>query len=438
MHISIFGLGYVGSVSAACFATNGHTVFGVDVNQKKVDMINSGKALIIEPELSKLTSDSVLSGRLLATRDSESAILNSDLTFVCVGTPSNKNNSINLVYVKKVCEDIGKALKLKKSHHIVVCRSTMFPGTMRNVVIPILEKFSGKKEGVDFTACINPEFMMEGTAVHDFYHPPKNVIGTVDSRGCDTLVALNDFYTKMITYSIDIESAELIKYCDNIWHALKVGYANEIGNVCKNLGIDSHPLMEIFCKDTKLNLSPYYLKPGFAFGGSCLPKDLRAFLYESKNLNLALPIISSVLPSNHLQIENALNMIIDQENKEVGILGFSFKAGTDDLRESPMVELIERLLGKGFQLTIYDSNVSEGKLYGANREYILNRIPHISDLMVSSVEEVLKCSQTIVIGNNAKEFSVVPDCLNEDQVVIDLVRIKSHPPQSKQYMGICW
>lgn len=409
MKISIFGLGYVGSVSAACFAGNGHEVTGVDVNKTKVDMINAGRALIIEPGLAELTQSAVSSRKLRATSDTRRAVLDSDMSFVCVGTPGNKNNSINLKYLKNVCREIGQALHDKNEEHIVVCRSTMFPGTMRKVVIPTLEKYSGKKEGKGFTACINPEFMMEGTAVHDFYHPPKNVIGTVNAKGCAPLADLNTFYTGMPTHSIDIESAELIKYCDNIWHALKVGYANEIGNMCKALQLDSHLVMDIFCTDTKLNLSPYYLKPGFAFGGSCLPKDLRAFLFESKNLDLSLPIISSVIPSNNLQIEKALNMVVEQGNKKVGVLGFSFKHGTDDLRESPMVELIERLIGKGYQLKVFDNNVAAGRLHGANREYIINKIPHISDLMVESIDDVLMHSQTIVIGNRAEEFSVVPD-----------------------------
>ncbi len=438
MQMSIFGLGYVGSVSAACFANNGHNVIGVDINKTKVNMINEGKALIIEPELAALTAAAVSKGTLRATDNTKEAISSSDLSFICVGTPSNKNNSLDLQYVKEVCKDIGYALKGKKEYHTIACRSTMFPGSMKNVVIPILEKFSGKTEGKDFIVCINPEFMMEGTAVHDFYYPPKNVIGTVDSRGCDLLVKLNTSYTNMPTLCLNIEEAELIKYCDNIWHALKVGYANEIGNVCKELGIDSHQVMDVFCKDTKLNLSPYYLKPGFAFGGSCLPKDLRAFLYESQNLDLKLPIINSVLPSNKLQIENALNMIIDQGNKRIGILGFSFKANTDDIRESPMVDLIESLLGKGYELTLYDSSVSEASLHGANRDYLLNRIPHISQLMVSSIDEVLRRSHTIVIGNKSKEFQTITDRINEDQVIIDLVRIKKEPPRSKQYKGICW
>ena len=438
MKISIFGLGYVGSVSAACLANKGHHVIGVDSNQIKVDMINAGKAVIIEPEVKELTASAVASGHLRATHDVFDAILNSNLSFICVGTPSKKNNSLDLQYVQRVCEDIGRALKEKEQHHIIVCRSTMFPGSMRNVVIPLLEKYSDKYEGKEFSVCINPEFMKEGSAVFDFYNPPKNVVGATDQRVRDLMTELNEMCTGMPTLFLDIEEAEILKYADNIWHALKVGYANEIGNVCKSLDIDSHKVMDVFCKDTKLNLSPYYLKPGFAFGGSCLPKDLRAFLYESQNLNLSLPIISSVLPSNRSQIDLALNMIMDQGNKRIGVLGFCFKANTDDLRESPIVELIERLIGKGYELTLFDKNVSEAKVHGANRDYILNHIPHISQLMVGSIQELLASSQTIIIGNKATEFDCVFDDIREDQTIIDLVRIRRAPPESKQYQGICW
>lgn len=438
MNISIFGLGYVGSVSAVCLANKGYHVIGVDSNPMKVEMINAGKALIIEPELSALTTQVVSNGFLRATLDINEALFHSDLSFICVGTPSKKDNSLDLQYVKRICEDIGRILKEKTEHHTIVCRSTMFPGSIRNVVIPTLEKYSDKKEGEDFSVCINPEFMKEGSAVYDFYHPPKNVVGTDSQYIKELLSLLNKLCTNMPTIFMSVEEAEILKYADNIWHALKVGYANEIGNVCKSLEIDSHRVMDVFCKDTVLNLSPYYLKPGFAFGGSCLPKDLRAFLYESQNLNLNLPIISSVLPSNQSQIDLALNMIIEQGHKHIGVLGFGFKAHTDDLRESPIVELIERLIGKGYTLTLFDKNVSEAKLYGANRDYILNHIPHISQLMVNNIDELLTKSETIIIGNKAEEFEHVLDIVHPEQIIIDLVRIRETPPKTTQYQGICW
>jgi len=438
MRISIFGLGYVGSVSAACLANKGHYVIGVDSNQLKVDMINAGKALIIEPELKELTEQVVANGHLRATQDVSDAILNTQLSFICVGTPSKKNNSLDLQYVKRICEDIGHILREKDEHHIIVCRSTMFPGSIRKIVIPILEHFSDKRAEKDFSVCINPEFMKESTAVYDYYNPPKNVVGTSEQRVRDVMSKLNQECTNMPTIFLDVEEAEILKYTDNIWHALKVGYANEVGNVCKSLNIDSHRVMDVFCQDTKLNLSPYYLKPGFAFGGSCLPKDLRAFLFESQNLNLNLPIISSVLPSNKLQIDAALNMVIEQGNKRVGVLGFGFKANTDDLRESPIVELIERLIGKGYELILFDKNISAAKLYGANRDYILNHIPHISDLMVDSIDELMNRSQTIIIGNNAAEFERVLDDARDDHAIIDLVRIRRELPELREYEGICW
>ena len=438
MNISIFGLGYVGSVSAACLAHQGYNVIGIDSNPMKVDMINAGKAVIVEPELSELTAQVVAKGNLRATHDIFDAVLNSELSFVCVGTPSKKDNGLDLQYIERFCEDIGCVLRDKNDYHILAFRSTMLPGSIRNVVIPIIEKCSGKKEGEAFSVCINPEFMKEGTAIHDFHFPPLSVVGTSDQRVRDALSQINTVCTNMPTIFLDIDEAELLKYINNIWHALKVGFGNEIGNVCKSLNIDSHLVMDVFCQDTKLNISSHYLKPGFAFGGSCLPKDLRAFLHKSQKLNLNLPIIGSVLASNRSHIDTTLNLIIEQGNKRIGVLGFCFKANTDDLRESPIVELIERLIGKGYQLTLFDKNVSESKLHGANRDYLLNHIPHISDLMVDSIEELLARSQTIIIGNNAPEFESVLDNITHDQVIIDLVRIRENVPKSEQYLGICW
>ncbi len=434
MKISVFGLGYVGSVSAACLAHKGYEVISVDFNQTKVDMINAGKSPVIEPELGDLIESSVKQGLLQATSDIGYAISNSQLSFICVETPNTKNNSLDLQYVKRICEDIGRILKKKNDHHVIVCRNTMFPGSIRNMVIPALEKYSGKCEGIDFSVSINPSFMREGSAVHDFYHPAKNVVGTTDRCTRKLLSDLNMQCTNMPTLFLEIEEAEILKYANNIWHALKIGFANEIGHVCKSLGIDSHKVMNAFCKDTKLNLSPHYLRPGFNFGGSELPRDLRSFLYESQNLNLNLPIIGSVLSSNKSQIDMAMNMIIEQGNKRIGILGFCFKENTVDLRENPIVELIERLIGKGYELTLFDRSISEGKLFGINRDYV----PHISQLIVDSVPELLARSETIIIGNKDIDFETVLENIRRDQTIIDLVRIRQSPPVSKQYTGICW
>jgi GDP-mannose 6-dehydrogenase len=436
MEISIFGLGYVGAVTAGCLATDGHAVIGVDPNTTKVDLINQGITPIVEKDIGDMIANTVRAGLLRATSDAREAVFNSSMSLVCVGTPSQINGNLDMSHVRKVCEEIGAALRDKPAFHVVVMRSTMLPGSMRAVVIPTLEASSGKEAGVDFGVCINPEFLREGTAVYDYYHPPKTVIGESDTQAGEILAKL---YEKMDAPLIctDVETAEMVKYSDNSWHAVKVVFANEIGNICKAVGIDSHKVMEIFCRDTKLNLSSYYMKPGFAFGGSCLPKDLRALTYKGKNLDLDLPLMNSLLRSNERQIENGIKMVIDKGFRKVGILGFSFKAGTDDLRESPLVNVVEYLLGKGYELKLYDSNVNLAALTGANQDYILNRIPHIAKLMVPSIEEVLNFAETIVIGNGAEEFRSVPDHLQTHQVVVDLVRI-SKERSGKQYDGICW
>ena len=438
MRISIFGLGYVGTVSAGCLANDGHEVIGVDLSLAKVQLVSEGKPPIIEKDIAEIIDRTTKTGRLKATTHTKQAVEKTDISLICVGTPSQLNGGLDLRYVRQVCEQIGVGLREKQDFHTVVARSTMLPGSMRNVVIPTLEQFSGKQAGTDFGVCINPEFLREGTAVHDYYHPPKTIIGEIDSRSGDMVASL---YTALGAPLVrtDIETAEMVKYTDNVWHALKVGFANEIGNVCKALDIDGHQVMDIFCKDTKLNLSPYYLKPGFAFGGSCLPKDVRALTYKARTLDLDAPILNAILPSNERQIERGLRMITEKGSRKIGVLGFSFKAGTDDLRESPIVEVIERLLGKGYELRLYDRNVQLASLVGANRDYILNRIPHISRLMVDSIDQVLGFAETIVIGNDAPEFREVVGQLGDDQRVVDLVRISPElRSDSNRYDGICW
>jgi GDP-mannose 6-dehydrogenase len=437
MRIGILGLGYVGAVSAGCLAREGHRVIGVDPEQKKVDLIATGRTPIIEKDIGQIIAEQVAAGRLSATTDVGAVVRQSDLVLVCVGTPSRANGDIELKYVRRVCEQIGSALRSHDGAPAVVFRSTMLPGTMREVVIPALESSSGRHAGVEFGVCINPEFLREGTAVHDYFNPPKTVIGELNRASGDLLASLYAPITAPLVRT-DIETAEMVKYADNAWHALKVGFANEIGNLCKALQVDSHRVMDIFCQDTKLNLSPYYLKPGFAFGGSCLPKDLRALLYKAKSLDVSLPILGAILPSNEQQIERGVRAVIEQEGRKVGILGFSFKAGTDDLRESPVVELTERLIGKGYDLRVYDHNVRLASIHGANRDYILNRIPHISRLMVNSVDEVLDHADTIVIGNSAPEFRDLPRRLTGRQTVIDFVRVTDSRSVSGIYEGICW
>lgn len=437
MKISIFGLGYVGAVSAGVLAKEGHQVVGVDLSATKVALINAGKAPIIERDIGEIIATTVAEGRLRATADAVDGVSNSELSFICVGTPSQLNGSLDLRYVRRVCEEIGTALRGKKHFHVVVARSTILPGTMRDVIIPTLEDSSGQRAGVDFGVCNNPEFLREGTAVHDFYHPPKTVIGETDRRSGDILAQI---YAELDAPLIrtDVATAEMVKYTDNVWHALKVGFANEMGNLCKALGLDGHRVMDIFCQDTKLNISPYYLKPGFAFGGSCLPKDVRALTYKARSVDVDTPILNAIIPSNERQIERGVKLVTSYGKKKIGILGFAFKAGTDDLRESPLVEVIERLIGKGYELKVYDRNVSLAALTGANKDFILNHIPHISRLMVASVEEVLAFAEVLVIGNGAEEFEPIPARLQPGQVVVDLVRISPGPSRPGQYEGICW
>jgi len=430
-------LGYVGTVSAGCLAKDGHEVVGADPVRTKVDLINSGQSPIIETTIGEIITSAVRSGSLRATEDVGEAMRETDLSFVCVGTPSQNNGNLDLHFVRRVCEQIGRALGQKAERHVVVIRSTILPGTMHTLVIPTLEEFSGKKAGVDFGVCHNPEFLREGSAVEDFYHPPKTVIGELDAASGNMLVKL---YEKIEAPLIrtDLATAEMVKYVDNSWHALKIGFANEVGNLCKSLDIDAHAVMSIFCQDRKLNISPAYLLPGFAFGGSCLPKDLRALAYKAKMHDLQLPILTSILPSNDIQVGRGLQLVQEKGHKRVGVLGFSFKAGTDDLRESPMVEVIERLLGKGYDLRVYDRNVKIASLVGANRDFILNRIPHISRLMVDSIDQILEHAETVVIGNRDPDFRSVPERMRANQVLVDFVRIDGRRSNNGNYDGICW
>jgi GDP-mannose 6-dehydrogenase len=438
MNVSVFGLGYVGSVSAASLAADGHTVVGVDVNPDKVASLNEGRSPIVEKGLDELIRNARANGSLRATTDTAEAVNGTDLSLLCVGTPSRKNGSLDLTYLTRVCEQIGEAIRGKESYHVVVVRSTVLPGTTHETVIPTLERASGKQYGTGFGVSVNPEFLREGTAIHDFRNPPLTLVGhnyTSDAQPTAALYAKVE--APLVTTSI--RTAEMIKYASNTWHALKVCFANEVGNLCKRLDIDSHEVMDIFCRDEKLNLSSYYMKPGFAFGGSCLPKDVRAMQYRAKEVDLEMPVIQSILGSNHLQIQHAIQQVIDTGRKRIGLLGFSFKAGTDDLRESPIVILAEALLGKGYELRIYDRNVSIARLVGANKAYINEQIPHLSSLLCETIDEVLDNSDVIVVGNGAPEFSDALKRTRADQQIIDLVRVKTPREEIPgTYDGICW
>lgn len=435
MKVSVFGLGYVGCVSAACLARQGHDVLGVDINAAKVATIGRGESPIVEPGLAELVDEVVRAGRLEATTDGAGAIVRTDISLVCVGTPGHASGRLDTRYLERVSTEIGEALRAKTTPHLVLIRSTVLPGTVEEIVIPLLEQASGRKHGAGLTVCANPEFLREGSSISDFFDPPFTVVGGADEA---TAVTLTDLYRGVDGpfYHVEIRAAEMVKYACNAFHGLKVSFANEIGNVCKALDIDSHRVMEVFCADTKLNISPAYLKPGFAFGGSCLPKDLRALVHRARHLDVEVPVLAASLDSNRLQVERATNMVLQAGNRRIGVLGLSFKDGTDDLRESPMVMLVESLIGKGMDVSIYDRNVSRSGLIGANREYLETTIPHIWSLMRSNVEEVASTSETLVVASRSDEIRGLNQ--REGQVVIDLIRIFNGRTSDEAYRGICW
>jgi GDP-mannose 6-dehydrogenase len=437
--VSIFGLGYVGSVTAACLAHLGHRVIGVDINPEKVEILDSGRSPIIEPGLQDLVASVSKACRLHATTDTVSAVLQSEISLICVGTPSQRNGKLDLSHIERVCREIGEALRRKREFHLVVMRSTILPGTTESVIIPILEAASGKRAGTDFAVCFNPEFIREGTAVADFFEPPFTVLGAATPRYSSALRDLYDGLPGRV-FETSLASAEMVKYACNAFHAVKVGFANELGTLCKSLGVSTATVTDIFISDTRLNISPAYLSPGFAFGGSCLPKDLRALIYRAKELDLCLPLLEKVLPSNFRHIDRAAEAVLRMNIRKVGVLGLSFKTGTDDLRESPLVHLIKRLIGEGLELRIWDSDVSLGRLVGSNRQYIEELIPHIGSLLCSSMEEVVKTVDMVLIGAKFGNPQLLSDLLREDQAVIDLVNLNpaERPYGSFRYEGICW
>jgi len=436
--ISVFGLGYVGSVSGACLAQMGHHVIGVDANPAKVALINQGLPPVIETGFSELLTNVTRSGAFSATESWQEAIAATDVALVCVGTPSSPNGSLSTELVRRVSEQIGSALAAKQDYFVVVIRSTVLPGTVESAVIPVLEARSGKTAGSDFGVCMVPEFLREGSSVKDFFHPPKTVIGELDCRAGECIAGLfAGIEAPLIRTRIRV--AESLKYADNAFHAVKVTFANEIGNICKAAGCDSHEVMKIFCMDTKLNLSPYYLKPGFAFGGSCLPKDLRAITYHARNMDIATPLLDSLLVSNRKQIERVTTLLQGYKGKSLGFLGLSFKHGTDDLRESPILDVIETMIGKGFHVSIYDEFVSIARLVGANKEYIEKEIPHVSSLMRASAEELMADSEVVIVSNPSEKFrEVLMQMSRPEQIVVDLVRIVESNAVKSQYYGICW
>ncbi|OOZ41177.1 GDP-mannose dehydrogenase [Solemya pervernicosa gill symbiont] len=435
MKISIFGLGYVGAVCSACLAKMGHEIIGVDVDQNKIDLINSGRAPLFEPGLDALMKEVVDAGKLKATSDHHAAVMESEASFICVGTPSQPSGELDLKFVRNVANQLGISLREKQGDHLVVMRSTVLPGTARDTVVPIITETSGKGLDTGFMYASNPEFLREGTAIFDYFNPPKTVIG----ESCERAGAMLESIYKELDAPLirtSISTAEMVKYADNVWHALKVTFANEIGNIAKESGVDGHAVMDIFCQDQKLNLSTYYLKPGFAFGGSCLPKDVRALAYQSDKLDLRSPMISNIMKSNLYQIDRAIGMIRDTGKKRVGLLGLSFKPDTDDVRESPQLILAERLLGKGYELFIYDRNVYNSINRDAKDKNLDNRISHVSDRIYNDIDTVLSEADVIVVGNGDEEFTQICDKVAEKPVV-DLVRI-SGQCSNERYNGICW
>jgi GDP-mannose 6-dehydrogenase len=442
MKIALFGLGYVGVVSAACLARDGHSVVGIDPNAVKVDFLRRGKSPIIEPGLDELIASAVATGRLVAGSDYATGVAQSDVLMVCVGTPGQANGSLDLTYVRRVVQQIGEQLAARGGYKVVVIRSTLLPGSMQSVVVPLLEESSHLKAGKDFGVCINPEFLRESSAIYDYDHPPKTVIGASDERAA---AIVRELYAALDAPLVltNLRTAEMVKYVDNSWHALKVTFANEVGRLCKVMGVDGRLAMRLFCMDTKLNVSTAYLRPGFAFGGSCLPKDVRALTYQGRLLDVETPVLGSILASNQLHIAHALSMIRATGRRRVGLLGLSFKEGTDDLRESPIVTLAEQLIGKGYELLVYDQNVRLAALMGANREYILTHIPHIGRLLVERPEQLLEHAEVLIVAAASEEFRTLLQESPSGMSVIDLVGLwktadgEGTAPMD-HYDGIAW
>jgi GDP-mannose 6-dehydrogenase len=438
MRVSVFGLGYVGAVSCGCFANDGFEVIGVDNNPLKVDLMNSGRSPIVEERIGDLLADAVRGTRLRATTNVQEAVLSSDISVVSVGTPSAPTGKISLDAVERVSEEIGQALAQKPQRHLIVVRSTVLPGSVRSVVVPALERSSGKRMGDGFGVCFNPEFLREGSSVEDHYNPPYTLIGSWETRDADQAAKLYAAVSAPV-YHVSVETAEMVKYACNAFHALKITFANEVGMLSQVCSVDSHAVMSLVCADTKLNISAKYMMPGFAFGGSCLPKDVRALLYRAREADVELPLLRSMLTSNKHQIDRAIDLVLGLKRRKISMLGISFKAGTDDLRESPLVMLTEALIGKGLDVRIYDSEVSLARLVGANKEYIEREIPHIASLLDNDLAAVVAHAEVLVVGNGSPVFRRLAEHTRPGQIVIDLAKIPGLADVSHlDYRGITW
>ena len=438
MRISVFGLGYVGAVSLACLARDGHHVIGVDIDPLKLSLIGEGKSPIIEEGLEEIMEEGVTSGRIRVTYHVTDAVINSDLSFLCVGTPSLPNGEQDQGPMIRLVEQLGLALREKRGYHLLVFRSTLTPGTIEEKLVPMLAEFSGKQAGVDFDVCFQPEFLREGSSIEDYDCPPFTIVGANHQRAADKVKQIfqhlpNDF---IVT---SIRSAEMMKYACNSFHALKITFANEIGRICQVLGVDSHEVMDLVCRDKQLNISRAYLKPGFAFGGSCLPKDLRAMLYIAKSHDVEIPTLSGILNSNKIHIARAIDYVLQSHRRKVGLIGLSFKNGTDDLRESPLVELAETLIGKGIDLTVYDPKVNVSRLIGANKRFIENSIPHIAVLMTEDIKKLINDCELLIIGINSNEIlNSIKINARSEQIILDLAKIPDRHDIKGEYYGICW
>lgn len=420
--ISVFGLGYVGSVTAACLSHAGHNIIGLDINPAKVEMLNSGRSPIIEAGMDELVAQGHQSGRLTASTDPELVIRRSEVSFLCVATPSQHNGKLDLGSIQKVCEQVGRALRSKPANHTVVVRSTVLPGTTESLIVPVLEDESGKREGKGFDVCFSPEFMREGSAVQDFLHPPYTVLGAADPQRLAGLRGLYAFSAPV--FEVSWKVAETVKYVSNAFHALKVCFANEVGAFCQQLAVSPEAVMRIFTADASLNISAAYLMPGFAFGGSCLPKDLRTLNYRARELDLHLPLLQAILPSNAEHLERAVQAVLRTGKRKIGVLGLSFKPGTDDLRESPSVQLIKRLLGEGRQIGVWDEKVSLGQLVGSNRQFIHEVIPHIGSLLRDDRDEVIASAEVVIVATQAVDTQAMLAELRPDQILINLISLE--------------
>jgi GDP-mannose 6-dehydrogenase len=438
MKISIFGLGYVGAVSLACLARDGHELIGVDVDQAKLDLIAAGKTPVVEEGMVELMQRVVQSGRVKVTKDVGEALLASDISLICVGTPSAPNGSQDQTVLLRITADLGKAIRQKRSRHVFVFRSTVVPGTVEDTLRPILERESGKRDGVGFDVRFQPEFLREGTSIRDYDRPPFTILGAHHAHAVDQLKALFG-HLPCEFHRTSIRAAEMVKYCCNNFHALKITFANETARLCEALGVDPFEVMDLVCRDKQLNISPAYMKPGFAFGGSCLPKDLRATTHLAKMRDIEVPMLSSILHSNRVHLESAIAKVLATGKRRVGMIGLSFKPGTDDLRESPLVSIAEQFIGKGLSLLVYDPEVHLSQLLGANRRFIEQHIPHIASLIRGDIESVVAESDILVVGlTGVGIVDSLARLARADQVVLDLVHMERRESMRAKVLGLSW